>query len=401
MASNYECSYLQNALMLSPSSEVRPCCRFDVSRYDIKEFTWDNQTPLGVFYQRQQFEKLREQSRSDQKVEGCHRCYREEELGIQSMRQKAFPAEVIRKGEDTFALAMIELGVGRTCNLKCRSCDPYFSTKWEADAKDVFKPIPDKSLDVNLDAIDVQCFQKTQVLKITGGEPFYHPAFERLVQRIVGAGESSHIDIEIFSNATRAPSLFFVEALHKFRSVTISLSVDGFDKQNTYIRHPSRWEDVDKTAKFWMEQSQVTRSLTVNFAVTVSILNILSLFDLFCWIYPLYQGGEPRILIQNVQDPKHLNVSHWPLEVRRKINRDFQNKKNKFLTTFSVSSTFSKRLSNLEKMLESPVEQKNIVNQFWLETLTLDNKRGESFKSIFPELAEILEPTKTEIATLG
>lgn len=390
MLKNYECPYLENSLMLSPTSEVRPCCRFDVSRYDIKDFTWDNQTPLAEFYQKPQFQVLREQSQSGQKVAGCHRCYREEELGIKSMRLKDFPAEIMKNSKTALELSVIELGVGRVCNLKCRTCDPYFSTKWDADANEVSKPIPEKSLDVKLDAVDVQSFQKTKSLKITGGEPFYHPSFERLVARLVEAGRAEHIDIEIFTNGTRAPSLQLLETLKKFKSLTISISIDGFATQNTYIRHPSRWIDVESTTQFWLDQMRTTNSLQINIAVTVSILNILSLFDLFRWAYKIFDKNEPRILIQNVSDPKHLNISCWPPSVRQKIHDVFYQKKLEFLATTSVNATFLKRLENIEKKLVSDHQGHRIAEQFWQETLALDKKRQESFSEVFPELFLLL-----------
>ena len=389
MNTNYECPYLENSLMLSPTSEVRPCCRFDVSKYDIKDFTWDNQTPLAQFYKRPQFERLREKSRDGEKVEGCHRCYREEELGIKSMRLKSFPGLTSKNSLNHIDLSVIELGVGRVCNLKCRTCDPFFSTKWEADAKEAQKPLPEASLDVNLDAIDVTSFQKTTSLKITGGEPFYNPAFERLIERIVNAQMAHQMDIEIFTNATRAPSLKFLETLNEFKSLTVSLSIDGFKEKNTYIRHPSRWQDVQHTTQFWMKNSK--NKIQINFAVTVSILNVLSLFELFRWIMQMIKEKEPNILIQNVSDPKHLNISCWPHNIREKLYKEFCQHKSDFLTNTEISSTLLKRLENIEKKLLTNQEESGIVEQFWQETLALDKKRSESFFATFTDLFSILK----------
>ncbi|MBY0383951.1 twitch domain-containing radical SAM protein [bacterium] len=387
MSKNYECPYLENSLMLSPTSEVRPCCRFDVSKYEIKDFTWDNQTPLAQFYKRPQFERLREKSRAGERVEGCHRCYREEELGIKSMRLKSFPGLTSKNSSNHIDLSVIELGVGRVCNLKCRTCDPYFSTKWEADAKAALKPLPDASLDVNLDAIDVASFQKTTSLKITGGEPFYNPAFERLIERLVNARMAQQIDIEIFTNATRAPSLKFLEKLNEFKSLTVSLSIDGYKEKNTYIRNPSRWQDVERTTQFWLDKNKIQ----VNFAVTVSILNVLSLFELFHWLIQMSNEKEPNILIQNVSDPKHLNISCWPHNIREKLHKEFCKQKSDFLTNKELSSKLHKRLENIEKKLLTNQEESGIVERFWQETIVLDKKRDESFFATFDLLFSILK----------
>ncbi len=389
MSKNYSCQYLEKSLTLLPTSEVRPCCRFDVSRYDVKDFTWDHKTPLEEFYTSAQYKMIRQQSRSGLPVAGCHRCYREEDLGIKSMRQKDFPGDAASCDDETLKISMIELGVGRICNLKCRTCDPYFSTKWETDALIANKPIPDKGLDVDLDALDVQFFRNTRFLKITGGEPFYHSAFETLIHRLVQEGLSANIDIEIFSNATKLPDEVFVEALKGFRTVTMTLSIDGLGATNTYLRHPSRWKDIEKSVDFWLGLRASQIALKVQFAVTVSVFNILSLFDLLDWLYKL-ETNEPGIIIQNVQDPTHLNVSHWPLQIRQAIQSKFLQQKEAFLETHVVNTTLVKRIGNIEKMLDSVIEQKDVSEQFWRETLALDKARNETFSKVFPELFQIV-----------
>ncbi len=395
MSKDYSCHYLEKSLTLLPTSEVRPCCRFDVSRYDVKDFTWDHKKPLEEFYTSAQYKTIRQQSRSGQPVAGCHRCYREEDLGIKSMRQKDFPGDAANNYDGTLKISMIELGVGRICNLKCRTCDPYFSTKWEADALVANKPIPDKALDVDLDALDVQFFRNTRFLKITGGEPFYHPAFETLIHRLVQEGLSANIDIEIFSNATKVPVEVFVEALKRFRSVTMTLSIDGLGATNTYLRHPSRWKDIEKSVDFWRALRSSQTALKVQFAVTVSVFNILSLFELFNWLYKI-ETNQPGIIIQNVQDPTHLNVSHWPLLIRKTIQSKFLQQKETFFATHVVNATLAKRIGTIEKMLESAIEQKNVSEQFWQETLALDKARNESFAKVFPELFQIVSSSLNE-----
>jgi MoaA/NifB/PqqE/SkfB family radical SAM enzyme len=386
---NYSCHYLEKALTLLPTSEVRPCCRFDVSRYDIKNFTWDNKTPIEQFYTSAQFAEIRRQSKSGEPVAGCHRCYREEDLGIKSMRQKDFPGSADNSNDGPLKISMIELGVGRICNLKCRSCDPYFSTKWDADARVANKPIPEKGLDVNLDALDVQFFRNARFLKITGGEPFYHPAFEKLIYRLVNEGVSENIDIEIFSNATKLPGASFVEALKRFRSVTMTLSIDGLGDKNTYLRHPSRWSDIESAVQFWSQLKRSTPTFKLQFAVTVSILNILSLFELLDWFYNL-ETAEPGIIIQNVQDPTHLNVSYWPIQIRKNILAKFLQQKETFFKTHTVQQNLVKRIGNTEKMLESVIEPEDVSKAFWRETFALDKTRNESFSMVFPELYQII-----------
>lgn len=382
--------------MLSPTSEIKPCCRFDVSCYNLKDFIWDNQTPLLEFYQRPQFQNLREKSRNGERLAGCHRCYREEELGILSMRQKGFPGgetQVSKNKEnpETLQLAVIELGVGRICNLKCRSCDPYFSATWEQDE---IKPAPLAGLDVDLDKVDANTFKDTVSLKITGGEPFFHPSFERLLHRLVEHGQAAQINIDIFSNATKPPKPVFLELLESFRSLSVSLSIDGHGPQNTYLRHPSRWPDIEKTTHFWINRAKADKKTTLSFAVTVSIFNVVSVFDLFSWIYQTNsdQGvaHPPDILVQTVQDPKHLNVVHWPKRIRKRLFELFKVKKNSFIREIKPDHRLLKRIENLEKMLQSEIEHESVVQEFWDETLALDEKRSESFSAVFPEIAEIL-----------
>jgi organic radical activating enzyme len=399
MATDSFCPYLENSLMISRTSEIRPCCRFDTSKYNVSDFIWDNKTPLNEFYNSPVFTKLRQQSQNGEKVSGCHRCYREEEMGILSMRQKAFPGEIVRMQQSVElpTITFAELGAGRICNLKCRSCDPYFSTKWESDAKEVSKPLPDPKSDVDLDKIDAQFFKDVQMIKVTGGEPFYNPGFERLLDRIAQQGYSKNIELEIFSNATQTPSARFMETLKSFRKVNISLSIDGFKEKNTYIRFPSQWSTIEKTCHFWIAETQKTNLMQLNYAITVSIFNVLYLFELFRWLFEIHKNSPPNILIQTVQDPRHLNVALWPAEVRRKIHELFQAQEKKFVKEFSPNKSFQKRIQNIVKMLRANSNQGEVVSLFWKETVTLDQRRKENFQSTFPELHQLILPCLVDL----
>lgn len=385
---SFECTYLNRSLMLTPTSEIRPCCRFDISRYNPKEFIWDHMTSLEDFYKKEIFQKIRKQAQAGEKIEGCHRCYREEEMGIASMRQKDFPLVLEEGLENTVGLSVIELGVGRTCNLKCRSCDPYFSTKWDSDAEVVFKPVPHGEKILDLNVLSANNFSQTKVLKITGGEPFYHSSFESFLRRLFEAGYAQQIEIEIFSNATRMPSREIQKILSSFRKCTISLSIDAHASRNTYIRHPSRWEDIERTVSDWSELLKLGQIDVLNFAVTVSIFNVLSLFELFKWC----SEASPKavVLLQTVQDPKHLNVSCWPRRIRQKILDIFLKQKEAYVSSHKLAPSLLKRIQKIEKMLNASDESKDIQEIFWRETKALDQRRHEEFSHVFPELHHLL-----------
>jgi organic radical activating enzyme len=386
----YNCPYLNNALMISPYSEVRPCCRFDANLYS-ESFIWDGKGSLSDFYSSGIFKELRENVANDKEIKGCHRCYREEKLGIPSMRQKAFPSEIKQSRHDQLHLSFIELAAGRVCNLKCRSCNASFSTKWESDAKAINQVYAKTSHNIDLNNISNDFFKHTRSLKITGGEPFLNPGFKNLILRLVASHFAKQISLEIFTNTTIKPESELLLAFKKFESVTISMSIDAVDHQNKYIRNPSSWEKTVETSRFWVEQKKSNVITKVGIVTTVTNLNILSLFDLIEWSRSISNGEVIDIIFQIAHDPKYLSVALLPKKIRDELMVLYTLQWAEIEKKISLSSSLKTRLKKVQKLLENNIQTEETLNEFLIEMKKLDHIRTESFSDTFPVLSKIYQ----------
>jgi hypothetical protein len=147
--------------------------------------------------------------------EMCKRCYREEEAGIWSKRakeNKTFSHFTIEEARDRtrkdgslkdIDLEFIELRLGNICNVKCRTCNPWSSSKWITDYNklrgkfttlDLFDkehnqfdwPEQDKFWD---DLFENS--KSAKVFYINGGEPTLIKEHFRFLQRMIDAGRTN------------------------------------------------------------------------------------------------------------------------------------------------------------------------------------------------------------------
>lgn len=378
------CPYPFQQLMLSPTAEVRPCCRFIApAQGDVQH--WNQKGLLTDFYKNDYFESIRQLMSSNLPVPGCGSCYAEERSGIHSMRQKA-----IFEFRDPSLLEItgIEIGVGRVCNLKCRTCDANYSTKWEAENKASGLDGLEGTEDVDLDFIPLEQLTHLQEIKVTGGEPFMHPKFLKMLNRLVTSGQAAGIDIEIFSNCTRRPPENTLNDLAGFRSVKISLSIDAVGIRNHYVRHPARWEDVESVFDFWLSEKAIRQNLSVRTAATFSIFNILYVFELLEWI--LRRDPHHRVIFQLVHSPRHLSVSSFPARMKAAIVQHLRARETEFRKQFKISLSNQNNLEKVYSFASHGPSIDGIVQEFMAITASLDRIRGENFALTFPELAKLI-----------
>ena len=122
------CPYAFKGLAIEPDSSIKPCCRYDTSKdLDIPN-TDSLNTPVDAL-DSNLFSDIRSKMERGQNIQGCWKCYKEEERIGKSMRTNAL-GQFKKYGNKEFdiGLEFLELMVGRQCNLKCRTCGPYLST---------------------------------------------------------------------------------------------------------------------------------------------------------------------------------------------------------------------------------------------------------------------------------
>jgi len=299
----YACRYPLKAVHIFPNTKDTPCCRFhqmylkDADVSTIQKY--DNM-----------FSSIRS-SMLTMPVQGCEKCYEQDNAGIDSMRAESYRLF----DNDDVALECIEISVGRLCNLACISCGVDSSTTWEQDAHvwDKEKTLLETEVHIPLEK-DV--YKNLKILKITGGEPFLHIKFLKFLKFLVDNDIAKNVEIEIFTNTTFYPTKLDVGHLLCFKSVTLSCSIDGIGKVNEFLRYPSKWQATEDIFVKWKTLGEENENFNINVACTVGWLNVLYVKELLHWARIHY---DTPMILQFIDGPSWLSITCLPLEYKEKL----------------------------------------------------------------------------------
>ena len=278
------------SLETTPIGGVRPCCLHteEISGVDLTTDT------LEDAFNSKGMRDLRRSFRRGEKPVGCKRCWLEENAGKKSKRQHMLKKfKHVKEDYSTnlgSKLQFLDLKLGNICNLKCRICGSWSSSKWAQEeiaqhgkkhiANHWFKqgqwPRKSRKFWKHIDTIlpDIKYFE------FTGGEPFLIKQHFDLLQRAVDRGLAKDIDIHYNTNATRFPKQH--NLWRYFKQVQIAFSIDNTGKRFEYERDGAKWRtantNIDKINNL-REQYPITTQL----CCTWNIQNIYYLNDVLTW----------------------------------------------------------------------------------------------------------------------
>jgi len=132
----------------SPMGTARPCClaREDITGVDLRKHT------LQDAYTSEYMQNLRRQFRRGEKPNTCKLCWDEEAANRTSKRihsqvrlKELYPL-VDWQNDVPDQLWFIDLKLGNICNLKCRICGSWSSSKWAAEELEYLPQGHDKNM---------------------------------------------------------------------------------------------------------------------------------------------------------------------------------------------------------------------------------------------------------------
>jgi MoaA/NifB/PqqE/SkfB family radical SAM enzyme len=285
----------------SPIGTARPCClaideitRADGTKYSLKENT------LEEIYHSDYMQGLRQEFLTGSKPSTCQRCWQEEAAGRTSkrinsrIRLKEYYDSVDWNNLNPDQLWFIDLKLGNICNLKCRICGSWSSSKWAKEEID-YVPGIDRKTHLAYKFLQDGAWPREnelfwdnlrtllpniKYLEFTGGEPFLIEQHFELLRYAVETGDSKHIEIHYNTNGTVLPD---AENLwNNFKRVEIAFSIDNTKDRFEYERYGANWNEVqDNILKFSsMRNSRITTQL----CTTINIQNVYYLPELCDWI---------------------------------------------------------------------------------------------------------------------
>ena len=379
----------------SPIGSARPCCLAIDEIPDSTGRKYDlNETDLQTIYNSEYMQRLRQQFRAGEKPETCKRCWDEEAAGRASkrihskIRLKALVDQVDYANDIPNQLWFVDLKLGNICNLKCRICGSWSSSKW---AQEEINYVP--SLKNKKDHLAYKFLQqgawprKTQTFwdnlrkllpnikyfEFTGGEPFMIQEHFDLLQYAVDQGYAKNIDIHYNTNGTQWPDAH--ELWSHFKRVDIAFSIDNIGDRFEYERYGARWNEVtENIRKFHELRDRFPGKITTQVCMTVNIQNVFYLDELCNWINTQTFNDH---YFNMLHDPKHICIDNLTPAAKKIVIEK--------LTSANFSPKHRAEVLRIIKFIENGPG--NDGEEFLYKMKQADTYRKQNFKQTHPEIA--------------
>jgi MoaA/NifB/PqqE/SkfB family radical SAM enzyme len=387
------CMLAWTGINIEPTNVVRPCCQFkgDTGRSD--------KDSLAVIWNSDAWKKVRKDMLDGTEIPACQRCYYQEKIGKETLRQYANrllidKINVIDHTHDdgyleVFNLNYWDVRYNNLCNLACRSCSPRSSSSWYEPAvalgqiKKPRTPILQAGRD-NHDIFNqiIQHIDHVEQIVFAGGEPSMIDNFYEVLEILDARGRN---DVKLYYNINMSRLTLKNKSLlnlwKKFPNVSIGASLDGEYKRGEYLRQGLDWKDVIKNRKLIQDQCP---HIDFYICATVNILNVLHLPEFHKSWVDLGLISPKDFDIQILFFPAYLRVDHSPVQLKEKIRKVY----NDHIDWLSSKDSLGRAIHGFQSVL-SHIEHEHDFNtlDFWNNVDSLDRYHKTCMIDVFPELA--------------
>jgi|TARA_B110000259_G_scaffold180304_1_gene220903 pyruvate-formate lyase-activating enzyme len=277
-SSNVGCSEPYKQIHFDSVGNLGPCCQYVGDRPTTENF--------DEYLSSDWLANLKNKLDNGERVSGCDFCWKQEDKGAKSMRQKR---NAYYEGKADKGTEHIMITFGNQCNTACRICNASRSSLIEKQYKAMASSIEDPNLyklvtkkhdwtktktwyrNIVNDIVDRS--DTIRKLEISGGEPFINVHFDRMIDSLIASGKELP-GLNITTNGSFTENQ--IQKLEAFDHLHINYSIDGSGKEfYEYLRWPLKWNDT-------LEKIDILKKypwITCEFAIVPHNLNILNLAD--------------------------------------------------------------------------------------------------------------------------
>jgi MoaA/NifB/PqqE/SkfB family radical SAM enzyme len=383
----------------SPMGTTRPCCLAHDEITDATGKKYDlNETNLEVVYHSEYMQDLRRQFRRGERPATCNRCWEEEAAGRDSkrinsqLRLKHLYQQVDWANDDPDQLWFVDLKLGNICNLKCRICGSWSSSKWAEEEMAYLPPEENKREHIAYAWLKQGAWpRKTttfwdnmktllpniKYMEFTGGEPWLIEEHWELLEFAVAQGHGKNIDIHYNTNATQTPARL-VPILSELGRVDIAFSIDNVDARFEYERYGARWAEANKIIDATHRLQLMHPNVTTQLCFTINIQNVYYLDELLSWAETKNFGS---IYFNMLHSPAHMSVQYMTPAAKQLVL-------DKLKTDFWKISKYQRDIDSLINFIEAGPGSDG---KMFMHTMTqTDRYRKQSFTDTHPEIARVM-----------
>lgn len=358
---------------------------------------------------------IRTKMLAGQRPEACMTCYAYEDWGIPSPRlmwnrlyQHHVDVAVANTDDDGSAEMIIrswDIHMGNVCNLRCRMCGPHASKGLIKEWVELYSvPEDDPELlelrQLNwFDSDDFwQSFERFSPyidrLHFAGGEPLMNSKMFDFLERLVTMGQAADITLSYNTNLSILPDRIF-DLWPEFKRVIVTVSVDGYNEINSFIRSPSDWQTLDRHVRLLDAEADHLKCSLLVFNATVQVYNIFHLEQLFEYTTSGFQRFRPYPNLTPLEHPACFSIQILPQDLKMEAKERLEGFKQRFAKRPDPPSAkpddrahFLKNLNGvIEHMMQADQQQQ--IPEFVRQSDILDRHRQEHACEVIPELAPL------------
>lgn len=386
----------------SPTGTARPCC------LAVDEITQSNGTKyllrensLEEIYHSEYMQDLRKDFLAGNKPSTCQRCWDEEAAGRTSKRMnsrvrlKEYYDSVDWNNLNPDQLWFIDLKLGNICNLKCRICGSWSSSKWAQEEINyvdqeyqlagmpydrkthlAYKFLQDgawpRESEVFWDNLKT-LLPNIKYLEFTGGEPFLIEQHFDLLRYAVEHDYAKNIEIHYNTNGTVFPDSHRLWS--HFKHVEIAFSIDNTEARFEYERYGADWLEVQENINKF---NQLRNSkLSTQICLTVNVQNVYYLPELCDW---LAAHTFNHVYFNMLHDPWHMCIGKMTPEAQAIVIAR--------LSSHNFTPKYRAEILRIIKFIENG--QGSDGKEFLRKMRLTDEYRKQSFLDTHPEIARAM-----------
>ena len=362
------CALPWQGVVMQPWGDAQVCCLVDsIRKSSVNEYVSSNELL-----------QLKKDMLAGKKPEQCNVCWKNEQQGLTSWRQRknkqfSHLTSLDQKQDPLFfSLDYVELYISNKCNSKCRMCKPKWSTAWIPEYKDAtVKSIFNYSTEVekhvvkynhlSTDILDdladrINSKESHTVLSLRGGEPCYAEETFYLLSNIKNP---RNVSLDLTTNGTIVNKTI-LHTLSKFKGILLGLSIDASEGLNQYIRG----NDTSNSILIENIRQYLNLPNIDNFFISNTIM-IYNAFDNFKMKNEINSmlGFAPAYDDKILYHPAHLKIHILPDRIKKLI-------------------------PNYEIMMAANTgkEDATLMNKWYVFTKKIDELRKQNITSMVPEL---------------
>ena len=391
-----------------PTGEAYPCCNSEMT--EIVGNTRDNS--LEEIWNAEPMRALRRRMLAGERIHGCTRCYEQEDMGFFSMRRssnKHFGHHIaltdLTEQDGRLAdmrLVYWDIRFSNLCNLRCRSCGHIFSSNWYDDQVSMVKEAGydadawrKQNARINFagrneDDIWQQLEPKIPDLEqvyFAGGEPLIMEEHYRLLRRLLDQG-LTHVRLIYNTNFSTMSykKSNVLEMWREFESVSVGASLDAMGPKAEYIRHGTKWADVERNRE---EMMLICPRVDFYISPTLSILNAHHLPEFHRnWVARGFIR-PPDLNVNILQVPEHYRIDVLPHQHKVDVQESYL----EHLEWLRPHDGLTRATVGFESAIKFMMgdDKSALIPKFLEKTAQIDRFRGEDFATTFPELRGLHE----------